>query len=88
GDPTTESTVGVDLSLCSTLERLDIGLDPELVSDGKPFDNLKAMLNSWDSQVPVRDIHLDAYPSRAFTRKGFADLLGTVGRVLEELFHD
>ncbi|TBU22487.1 hypothetical protein BD309DRAFT_974274 [Dichomitus squalens] len=88
GDPTTEHTVGVDLSLCSTLERLDIGLDPEVVTDGQSFDKLKAMLHSWDSKVSIQNVHLRAWYEDDFTRKGFADLLGTAGRVLEDLFHE
>ncbi|TBU37319.1 hypothetical protein BD309DRAFT_1064087 [Dichomitus squalens] len=88
GDPTAEHTVGVDLSLCSTLERLDILLRLELITEGQSLDKLKAMLDSWDSEVPRRRIYLHAYPPSAFTRQGFADLIGTVGRVLEELFDD
>ncbi|TBU37342.1 hypothetical protein BD309DRAFT_974251 [Dichomitus squalens] len=88
GDPTAEHTVGVDLSLCTTLKRLDIGLDPELVTDGQSLDKLKAMLDSWDSKVPLQYVHLQPYYEEDFTRQGFADFLGTVGRVLEELFHE
>ncbi|TBU27022.1 hypothetical protein BD311DRAFT_761205 [Dichomitus squalens] len=88
GDTTTESTVGVDLSLCSTLERLDIFLGPELVTEGQSLDKLKAMLDSRDSKVPLQYVQLQPYYEQDFTRQGFADLLGTVGRVLEELFQD
>ncbi|TBU52255.1 hypothetical protein BD310DRAFT_940626 [Dichomitus squalens] len=88
GDPTTESTVGVDLSLCSTLDRFDIWLDPELVTEGQSLDKLKAMLDSWDSELPLQYVQLQPYYEQDFTRQGFADLLGTVGRVLEELFQD
>ncbi|TBU22514.1 hypothetical protein BD311DRAFT_675930 [Dichomitus squalens] len=88
GVPTTESPVGVDLSLCTMLERLDIDLGPELLTDGQSLDKLKAMPNSWDSAVPVRNIHLVPVIPSEFTRQCFADLLSTVGRVLEELFHD
>ncbi|TBU22493.1 hypothetical protein BD311DRAFT_770286 [Dichomitus squalens] len=88
GGPTTESPAGVDLSLCSTLERLDIFLGPELVTEGQSLDKLKAMLDSWDSEVPRPRIHLVAFHGAHFTRKEFADLLSTVGRVLEELSHE
>ncbi|TBU38944.1 hypothetical protein BD309DRAFT_970812 [Dichomitus squalens] len=88
GDPTTESTVGVDLSLCSTLDRFDIWLDPELVTEGQSLDKLKAMLDSWDSELPFQNVHLQPFYEQDFTRQGFTDLLATVGRVLEELLHD
>ncbi|TBU21214.1 hypothetical protein BD311DRAFT_783035 [Dichomitus squalens] len=79
---------GVDLSLCTTLKRLDIWLGPELMTDGQSLDKLKAMLDSRDSKVPLQYVHLQPYYEQDFTWQGFADLAGTVGRVLEELFHE
>ncbi|TBU37314.1 hypothetical protein BD309DRAFT_876683 [Dichomitus squalens] len=88
GDPTTEHTVDVDLSLCTTLERLDIGLDPELATNGQSLEKLEAMLNSWDSKLPLQVAYLQPDYEQDFTRQGFADLLATVGRVMEELLQD
>ncbi|TBU37813.1 hypothetical protein BD309DRAFT_994865 [Dichomitus squalens] len=88
GYPTTEHSGGVDLSLCSTLDRVDIFLEPESVTDGQTLDQFKAMLNSWGSDVPLQNVHLRAYYEHKFARQAFADLLGTAGRVLEALVID
>ncbi|TBU27027.1 hypothetical protein BD311DRAFT_666186 [Dichomitus squalens] len=90
GDPATEHTEGVDLTLCTTLEGLDIWLFPHFVTDGQSPDKLKAMLNSWesDSEGPLRRIYLQPSIPRIFTRQDFADLLGTVGRAIEEVLHE
>ncbi|TBU31892.1 hypothetical protein BD311DRAFT_79785 [Dichomitus squalens] len=88
GDPTTKHTMGVDLSLCSTLERLEICLRPRALTEGRSLDKLKAMLNSWDPQVPLQNVHLRAYYEYNFTQQSFADLLGTVGLVLEDLLRE
>ncbi|TBU22500.1 hypothetical protein BD311DRAFT_770302 [Dichomitus squalens] len=83
-NPTTEHTMGIDLSLCSTLDRSYIWLGPEFVSDGKSLDILRAMLDTWQCVAPLRQIALAAVPQSDFTRQCFADLLVTVGRVLED----
>ncbi|TBU62328.1 hypothetical protein BD310DRAFT_988975 [Dichomitus squalens] len=79
--------LGIDLGLCSALERLDIWLGPESAtdSDGQSLDMLKATLISWKPDVPLPIVHLHAYHEYHFTRQEFADLLGTVGRVVDEL---
>ncbi|TBU43570.1 hypothetical protein BD309DRAFT_1019168 [Dichomitus squalens] len=85
--PVNLSTEGIDLGLCSALERLDIWLGPESAtdSDGQSLDMLKATLISWKPEVPLPIVHLHAYHEYHFTRQEFADLLGTVGRVVDEL---
>ncbi|TBU27030.1 hypothetical protein BD311DRAFT_407432 [Dichomitus squalens] len=88
GYSTTEHSGGVDLSLCSTLDRVDIFLEPESVTDGQTLDQFKAMLNPWGSDVPLQNVHLRAYYEHKFARQAFADLLGTAGRVLEALVID
>ncbi|TBU36778.1 hypothetical protein BD309DRAFT_995454 [Dichomitus squalens] len=88
GDLTMERTVGVDLSLCSTLEQLGISLGPEFATDGQSLDRFKAMLGSLGSEVPLRYVRLFANHEDVLTRQGFADILGTVGRVMEDLLHE
>ena len=50
----------------------------------RSLDMLKAMLYSWNTELAYQELGLVAYYECDWTRQGFADLLKTMGRVLEE----
>ena len=45
---------------------------------------LRAMLKSWDADVPLQEVWLMAYNEDDFTRQDFVDLLRAVGRLLKK----
>ena len=79
----TEVTTGLNLSVCSILQELRLFLDPELATDEQSLDMLKAMLSSWDVDVPLQHVHLAAYYEYEFTRQACADLFRKMGQILE-----
>ena len=74
----------VNLGPCSALERLHIWLEPQAATDEQSLDRFKAIIRSCNDRAPPRELHVHPYSEEAFTRQGFADLLGTVAAILEE----
>ena len=72
------------MSLCSKLGKLRIWLDTDFTDDELSLDIHKAMLDSWDAEVPLQEICLYPCHQYQFTRQGFAELLAKMGRILEE----
>ena len=90
GHPTSEPAGGVDLTLCSKLERLHVELKPEFATDGQSPGILKAMLGSWRPDVPLRVVssagRLKEPPE--IPRQEFADLLVSISHILEPWLRD
>ena len=74
----------VNLGPCSALERLHIWLEPQAATDEQSLDRFKAIIRSCNDRAPPRELHVHPYSEEAYTRQGFADLLGTVAVILEE----
>ena len=68
------------------LRTLDITLQATYATDEKSLNTLKAILCSWDADVPQQNVYLSPL-SRMFTRQEYADLLGEMGKFLEGSFH-
>ena len=86
--PSMEFAANVDLSACLTLKWVQIEMLPEFMVDRKASEVLRAMLSSWRAEVPVQFVGITPYCHNWFTRQEYADLLSTVGRVLEEWLGD
>ena len=83
----TEDLTGVNLSLCPVLQILHLYLEPKSATDKQSLDMLEAMLNSWTIEEPFQELRLYAYYVNRFTRQGFANLLKTIGQIVEEWAH-
>ena len=79
----TEIPMSLNLSLCSMLHKLCLYLDPKIAIDEQSLDMLRSMLSLWDADVPLQRVYLSPNYECEFTRQAYADVLRTMGQVLE-----
>ena len=87
-DQLLDLAVDLDLSPCLKLERVGIQMLPGLADDEEIPGVLRALFNSWRAQVPLKTVCLIPYVEYAYTRQEYADILSTMGHILEEWLGD
>ena len=73
---------GIDLSLSLELRSLHIQLTPAFPENLNSSVLVEEMLTAWTPQYPSR-LQLSAYKYHQFTRQGFADILRTLGPIID-----